>query len=119
MPGEEQAEDPSRHGRETATRSVEEASSTGTAVVTCEAEHATSRSATCRVEEWPHQRNKDRRRGRRCSTDGSRGGGPTRDERERANESPPAVRRRNQSPPSLNDDYDGPSPSAALRVLDL
>ena len=50
--GEEQAEDPLQHGEETATRSVEEASSTGRAVVTCEAEHSTtSQSAMCRVEE--------------------------------------------------------------------
>ena len=48
---EEQGKDPSSHEPATVMRSMEEASSTGRAVVTCEAEHATSRSATCKVEE--------------------------------------------------------------------
>ena len=49
--GEEQAEGPSRHELETATRNEEEASSTGRAAVTDEEERVTtSQSATCKVE---------------------------------------------------------------------
>ena len=50
MQDEEQVEGPSRHKTETATRSMEEASSTETAEATCEGEHATpSQSETCTV----------------------------------------------------------------------
>ena len=48
----EQAEGPSRHELETATHNAEEASSTGRVVGVSEAERATSRSTTCRVEKW-------------------------------------------------------------------